>query len=299
MEMSTPSDDAPVPVVGSAVVGTTVHLPTPNKEENQAFIPPAFCNGYDCPPFKVDHQYEGFDVRTYEKSGHWISTKMEISPKLLVNEASKITFRRLFNYIRGSNASSQSFKMTVPVVTILNQPDLYKETKSSSSSDASSEASASGSSSSDSGSAKVEAVSTDVASGYLQMMFYVSDAALKEAGLTEPPTPAEQGVHVLALPHDVKIATKSFSGYAWCYYGSVLPHAKKLLMSLDAAGIEYCPCFRENYMVYAGYDAPWKFWNRHNEVMVWVGTKAEIDATTRQFMGQHEVKKNEAAEKEL
>lgn len=58
------------------------------------------------PPFTVEQAYEGFELRRY-------------APMLVVETAAdsrNAAFRRLFNYIAGSNLAQQKIEMTAPVV---------------------------------------------------------------------------------------------------------------------------------------------------------------------------------------
>ena len=72
------------------------------------------------------------------------------------------------------------------------------------------------------------------------------------------PKPTENGVSINKLPSK-KYAVIYYSGYSNEKYE--IDNLQKLGTFLSGQGIKYV----NDYYFYAGYDSPFKFWNRHNE----------------------------------
>lgn len=81
----------------------------------------------------------------------------------------------------------------------------------------------------------------------------------QEGGIA--PEPTENGVSINKLPSK-KYGVISYSGYS--NEKDQLDNLVKLGTYLSSQGIKYV----NDYYFYAGYDAPYKFWNRHNEMWV-------------------------------
>ncbi|CAG0922254.1 unnamed protein product [Notodromas monacha] len=92
----------------------------------------------------------------------------------------------------------------------------------------------------------------------LRMCFYVP-----EAFQSSTPTPTDQRVHIVAEP-DSRVAVRKFSGYPSLAEWS--REAEKLKTSL--ASDSRLTGYDTSHYLRAGYDAPWKFYNRRNEVLI-------------------------------
>ncbi len=93
---------------------------------------------------------------------------------------------------------------------------------------------------------------------YGSMSFFLG-YKFQEDGLA--PEPTENEVYLNKLPSK-KYAVISYSGYS--NEKDQLVNLVKLGTYLSRNGFIYV----NEYYFYAGYDAPYKFWNRHNEILV-------------------------------
>lgn len=73
---------------------------------------PRFCGRRSCPRFITVARKWGYDVRCY-----WYSTWAVTAADKVDQKQFKDEFRRLYNYIRGSNMDHKKMAMTVPVLT--------------------------------------------------------------------------------------------------------------------------------------------------------------------------------------
>jgi hypothetical protein len=73
---------------------------------------PWFCHGLDCPKYTVLETTDAYEARQYE-AGVWATTKVDTYNYAM---ASSIGFRRLFDYIGGSNKDEVKIPMTAPVL---------------------------------------------------------------------------------------------------------------------------------------------------------------------------------------
>ncbi|KAL4513272.1 hypothetical protein Ndes2526B_g02030 [Nannochloris sp. 'desiccata'] len=73
---------------------------------------PWFCHGLDCPKYKVVETTDAYEVREY-KEAVWATTTVETYNYAM---ASSIGFKRLFDYIGGSNKDEVKIPMTAPVL---------------------------------------------------------------------------------------------------------------------------------------------------------------------------------------
>uniref|UniRef100_A0A8C5MFR5 Heme-binding protein 2 n=1 Tax=Leptobrachium leishanense TaxID=445787 RepID=A0A8C5MFR5_9ANUR len=77
-----------------------------------SFKAPAFCGKYKCPEYKVAMNYETFELRVYEPA-QWITTTVSKEKNSLEKLSS---FRRLLEYMKGSNSENKMIEMTIPTV---------------------------------------------------------------------------------------------------------------------------------------------------------------------------------------
>ncbi|XP_063774225.1 heme-binding protein 2-like [Pseudophryne corroboree] len=85
------------------------------------------------------------------------------------------------------------------------------------------------------------------------MSFFVPHA------LENPPTPSDPAVYLKNSP-PMSVYVKTFGGYAFDYTYS--KKAKALAEELRTLGLQ----FDDSFVLRAGYDAPFKLFDRHNEV---------------------------------
>ncbi|KAG8550025.1 hypothetical protein GDO81_029494 [Engystomops pustulosus] len=71
---------------------------------------PAFCNGVECPKYRLVKKYPGFEHREYDAT-KWVST-----PVTLDDEGTEAAYINLFKYINGSNSEGMHLSITSPVV---------------------------------------------------------------------------------------------------------------------------------------------------------------------------------------
>lgn len=72
---------------------------------------PSFCHGLDCPVYTVLAQKEGYEVRLYNAS-KWVGTTVE---DLSWDNAGKIGFQLVAEYISGANSAKAKIPMALPV----------------------------------------------------------------------------------------------------------------------------------------------------------------------------------------
>lgn len=187
---------------------------------------PSFCNGLNCPQFKVTYKNQSlnYEERTYIKS-RWVSTKIESTE---FDKSMRTGFMRLFSYIQGKNEQNKKIKMTAPVLTKI-IPGAGPACKS-----------------------------TFIVSFYLPYQYQPS---MNNANATAPPKPANDDVYIEERPH-MKIALVSFGGYVRSFdkviehYNNLVHYAKKNGHQIKNPNQEYI----------AQYDSPFRIFDRHNEV---------------------------------
>ena len=81
------------------------------------------------------------------------------------------------------------------------------------------------------------------------------------------PKPTADKITLVTYP---KICTyvRVFRGFQMGINKNLVDQRRKLTKALDKAGLQY----GKGVLMYAGYDSPWKVFNRHNEVMVQVAS---------------------------
>ena len=77
-------------------------------------VPPAFCNGIDCPQYKTICNTSGFEIRSYP-AAQWVSIDFEGPGTSDFQNAEHDGFKHLFDYITGANALGAKIDMTAPV----------------------------------------------------------------------------------------------------------------------------------------------------------------------------------------
>ncbi|CAH1788823.1 unnamed protein product [Owenia fusiformis] len=176
---------------------------------------PAFCNGYDCPRFKVLREMPDYEVREYEES-RWVGTDVSGAS---FRQAGRSGFWRLFRYISGNNVANAKIPMTCPVLRTI----FPKEVAGS--------------------------------EGKYTTLFF-QPLNLQEIG---GPAPSDPDVYLQVVPK-VVMYVRSFGGYA--SEDDYLNEADIL-----AASINNSSAYINDEYYAAGYDSPFKFWNRHNEIL--------------------------------
>ncbi|KAK3730760.1 hypothetical protein RRG08_015677 [Elysia crispata] len=73
---------------------------------------PAFCNKLDCPVFTVVNKTEDYEERQYVAS-NWVTTNEQ---GVDYATASRVMFKKLYDYIDGTNVKHMKIKMTNPVL---------------------------------------------------------------------------------------------------------------------------------------------------------------------------------------
>ena len=84
---------------------------------------------------------------------------------------------------------------------------------------------------------------------------------LPQSHQTDPPTPTGENVRISDMESNT-IYVRSFGGYM--KPEAVEENIQKLKDALDKAGLG--EAYHKDFYYTAGYNAPWKFWNRHNEI---------------------------------
>lgn len=75
------------------------------------WTPPWYCHGIDCPEFELVNTTNEYEERHY-KEAKWASTEVK---SLFYTTAVTTGFKRLFDYISGSNEDAVKINMTAPV----------------------------------------------------------------------------------------------------------------------------------------------------------------------------------------
>ncbi len=90
----------------SALAISLINLTLMTQSTN-AFEAPSFCNGIECPEYKLLSSKGEIEMREYKKS-YWVSTSTKSD--------NRNGFFTLFNYISGKNDRSEKMDMTAPVI---------------------------------------------------------------------------------------------------------------------------------------------------------------------------------------
>ena len=77
-------------------------------------VPPAFCNGIDCPQYTTLCKSSKFEIRSYP-AAQWVSTQFQGPGTSDFESSGQEGFQRCFNYITGANAAGEQINMTAPV----------------------------------------------------------------------------------------------------------------------------------------------------------------------------------------
>eukprot|EP00240_Pyramimonas_obovata_P013556 CAMPEP_0118927780 /NCGR_PEP_ID=MMETSP1169-20130426/5184_1 /TAXON_ID=36882 /ORGANISM="Pyramimonas obovata, Strain CCMP722" /LENGTH=228 /DNA_ID=CAMNT_0006869621 /DNA_START=110 /DNA_END=796 /DNA_ORIENTATION=- len=91
------------------------NVPELALREESSNAGPWFCHGIDCPKFTVVDKKEAYETRAYEAT-KWASTSVQ---GIKLDEAERIGFMRLFNYISGENMPASKIPMTAPVKNLI------------------------------------------------------------------------------------------------------------------------------------------------------------------------------------
>lgn len=92
----------------------------------------------------------------------------------------------------------------------------------------------------------------------LKMSFYIPKEFQKA-----PPKPTNKAVFLEKMTFCAYVRT--FKGYVR-YHKKYVEEVNALKKALNKRGLQ--DTYVHGEMIYTGYDAPWKFWNRRNEVML-------------------------------
>ncbi|XP_069810661.1 heme-binding protein 2-like [Dendropsophus ebraccatus] len=84
-----------------------------NLRPTKAQLYPSFCNGLECPKYRLVKKYSGFEHRQYEAT-QWISTEVPLSPDEPFTGDMDIR-----QYMDGTNSEGLYMEDTVPLVTML------------------------------------------------------------------------------------------------------------------------------------------------------------------------------------
>eukprot|EP00127_Corallochytrium_limacisporum_P001565 Clim_evm18s66 gene=Clim_evmTU18s66 len=201
------------------VPGSTITTTSTTTTSTATWKEPAFCNGLNCPPYQVNGDIDGFEVRTY-RAGKWA---VDTEEGKVVMHALRDGFMKLFKYIGGNNSDKQKIDMTAPVR------------------------------------AKITAGDGPFCKDTVEVGFYNPYIYQKEGA--KVPTPTDNDVSIEESP-EMKVVVNQFGGYA----NDEEIHAKvrELAEVLSKHDIK----FNAKAFYFAGYDSPFKFWKRHNEVWV-------------------------------
>jgi hypothetical protein len=184
-----------------------------------SFTPPSFCNGLECPEYKLISSKDNIEIREYAAS-NWVSTDMAADSQ--ENLQSK-GFHKLYNYITGKNERHEKMDMTAPVLLKINAATAFTHD---------------------------DPVFT--------MSFYLG---WKYQSNEEAPRPEAEDTHLQTL-ESKRYAVISYSGYS---------NQKKQEENLKILG-SYLKQneiqFNSDYYFFAGYDSPFRIFNRHNEVWI-------------------------------
>lgn len=182
----------------------------------------------DTPRYRVIKEYRGYELRCYPPY-LWASTRNDV----VDGKSFSGMFRRLFKYIRGYNSRNKSMPMTVPVMVGMKYNITDHKTKSG-------------------------------------MRFYLSRRGMSPCREGEnchgrwPPKPRDPKVKITRTPQFCAfvrnfgrwVMSRSYYYYMQLYY---------LTKDLKRDGKD--KYYHKGFSVFAGYDSPWKLWNRRNEVM--------------------------------
>ncbi|KAJ8302042.1 hypothetical protein KUTeg_021029 [Tegillarca granosa] len=173
---------------------------------------PNFCNGLECPQFKVVKKFKDYELREYRLS-YWVSTNIV---GVDYKTASKELFERLFKYISGANVKKQKIEMTAPVLT------------------------------------KIIPSQGPACESNFTMSFFVS--------MKNPPLPSSKDVFLSRLPRQ-RVYVRYFPGYHMSDIEYWIQEAIDLAKSIGDQSK-----YETKYYYIAGYDSPFRFLNRHNEI---------------------------------
>ncbi|XP_029192598.2 heme-binding protein 2-like isoform X2 [Acropora millepora] len=207
-------------VVLLALVGLSVVQARPKE--------PDFCHGLECPHFKTVNKTDAFELRCYETDYKWAST---IVAGYEYDEAVRMGFMRLFNYIEGENVKKLKIAMTAPVAV------------------------------------EIQAGQGPFCKNNFTVNFFVPFKYQDN-----PVEPTSKSVFISSL--------KKFCAYVKSYGGYsniklIQENTEKLSEALVKAGLG--DTFVKEVFFYAGYDSPFRVFDRHNEV--WFIKKDSDDKT--------------------
>ncbi|XP_069810662.1 heme-binding protein 1-like [Dendropsophus ebraccatus] len=83
------------------------------KDLKEGTLPPSFCNGLECPTYRLVKKYSGFEHRKYDAS-NWISTVLPMK-----KDEPFTGFSDIRQYMDGSNSAGFCFKDSVPLLIMV------------------------------------------------------------------------------------------------------------------------------------------------------------------------------------
>ncbi|XP_068728634.1 heme-binding protein 2-like isoform X1 [Montipora capricornis] len=198
-------------VLALIVFSSAQAKPLPDQAE------PAFCHGLECPQFKTVNKTDTYELRCYLEDYKWAST---VVAGFDFDEAVRMGFMRLFDYIQGDNVQKKKIDMTAPVAV------------------------------------ELQAGQGPFCKSNFTINFFVP---FKYQG--NPIEPSSKDVFISTL--------KKFCAYVTSYGGysdskAVQKNAEDLKNALIKDGLG--GTFVKEVYFYAGYDSPFRVFDRHNEV---------------------------------
>ncbi|KAH7849327.1 hypothetical protein Vadar_016355 [Vaccinium darrowii] len=220
------------------------------KADSKGFEEPLNCKKLECPPYQVIETQKDFEIRSYT-SARWVSSTQRNSTSF--KDGSSKGFKILFYYFLGKNKQAATIDMTAPVFVDINPSN------------------ASGLSSN---------------SSYI-VYFYLPQKYQK----SPPPPPLSDQVRPVTLPKYKYAAVRRFGGFLKnINITSQVTALKKSLKgtpSESAIAKTYGTGAVVPYTV-AGYNSPFEYVNRVNEVMFWFDQRKRggVGLMTRDHLGQ-------------
>lgn len=202
---------------------------------------PAFCGKFQCPPFVVNADRPGFEVRTYAP-GTYATTRVTGSG---YSFAYTRAASRLYRYFNGGNYEGATLNQTTPLFALL----LWSGDEGKAAAAVAAEGEAS---------ARDASPAADADGTALDYTFAYWIPSERQAN---PPMPADDAVKVVSVPESV-LFVKVFGGYApECQLRSQANLLNAALLADGSAAWDGG---------FAGlvYDGPAKLFGRHNEVVV-------------------------------
>ncbi|CAH1786585.1 unnamed protein product [Owenia fusiformis] len=173
---------------------------------------PDFCNGLDCPSFKVIETTKDYELREYAMS-NWVTTQLS---GIDYSQAQYTMFMRLFNYIQGNNVKKMKIAMTCPVIV------------------------------------RIIPGQGPACEDNFTMSFFVPPS------MANPPKPTDPTVELTSM-RSMRVYVRGFGGFA------TLQKYQDEALALGKAINDQSKYVTDHWFT-GGYDAPFKLFNRHNEI---------------------------------